>query len=134
MFYGALLLLALLGGWGSRLVAADHPPAAAPPPSGPGSAKPAHEHGRVSPQGASVADTNWPPGIDVRALLEDASIREFVGMSENAWNFANPSDVPGFGVLTAADIEELTRAWPERAVGRAVASPNARPSDAPSID
>jgi uncharacterized protein DUF3306 len=34
-----------------------------------------------------------------RAWVSDTSIRNFVGLAENQWNFTAPDDVPGFGSL-----------------------------------
>ncbi len=37
---------------------------------------------------------------DIRLLLEDPAIREFIGPSENAWDFTAPNGVPGFGPIS----------------------------------
>ena len=43
-----------------------------------------------------------------RAWSSDPSIRDFIEMAENQWDFANPDTIPGFGSLTGADdIREL---------------------------
>jgi hypothetical protein len=42
-----------------------------------------------------------------RAWQTDPAIRDFVGLSENAWDFNAPNGVPGFGPLTAEDIRRL---------------------------
>jgi uncharacterized protein DUF3306 len=38
-----------------------------------------------------------------RAWASDPAIRDFVGLSENAWDFNAPDGVPGFGPLLPAD-------------------------------
>jgi hypothetical protein len=48
-----------------------------------------------------------------RAWVTDPTIRDFVGIAENQWNFTNPSGPPGFGPLDASPtlrrlIAELT--------------------------
>ena len=42
-----------------------------------------------------------------RAWHTDPAIRDFVGLSENAWDFNAPDGVPGFGALTPEDIRRL---------------------------
>ena len=42
-----------------------------------------------------------------RAWETDPAIRDFVGLSENAWDFNAPDGVPGFGALTPEDIRRL---------------------------
>ena len=41
-----------------------------------------------------------------RAWTADPAIRNFIGLSENAWDFNTPGGVPGFGSL---DLEEIGR-------------------------
>jgi Protein of unknown function (DUF3306) len=41
-----------------------------------------------------------------RAWAADPAIRDFIGLSENAWDFNAPDGVPGFGSL---DLEEIRR-------------------------
>ena len=48
----------------------------------------------------------------VRAALRqawsaDPAIRDFIGLSENAWDFTAPVGVPGFGSLAAEDAQRL---------------------------
>jgi len=55
------------------------------------------------------------PGVParlVRAALRqawsvDPAIRDFIGLSENAWDFTAPAGVPGFGSLAAEDAQRL---------------------------
>lgn len=42
-----------------------------------------------------------------RAWRTDPAIRDFVGPSENAWDFTASDGVPGFGPLAAEDIRRL---------------------------
>src|SRR5207302_4676808 len=52
-----------------------------------------------------------PAELTRRALRHawhtDPAIRDFVGLSENAWDFNAPGGVPGFGPLTPEDIRRL---------------------------
>jgi Protein of unknown function (DUF3306) len=38
-----------------------------------------------------------------RAWTTDPAIRDFIGIAENQWDFNDPTAMPGFGPLTAAD-------------------------------
>jgi hypothetical protein len=38
-------------------------------------------------------------GPDYRFLWTDPAIKDFVGISENGWDFSKPDGVPGFGPL-----------------------------------
>jgi hypothetical protein len=57
-----------------------------------------------------------------RAWSTDPAIRDFVGLSENSWDFSAPGGVPGFGPLTtdgssrlvARTMEETESFDPER--------------------
>jgi hypothetical protein len=43
-----------------------------------------------------------------RAWTADPAIRDFVGLSENAWDFTDPSAVPGFGDIPAGyDLKRM---------------------------
>ena len=42
-----------------------------------------------------------------RAWSADPVIRDFIGLSENSWDFNAPSGVPGFGALTVEDAHRL---------------------------
>jgi Protein of unknown function (DUF3306) len=42
-----------------------------------------------------------------RAWSADPAIRDFIGLSENSWDFNGPDDVPGFGSLTTDDPGRL---------------------------
>ena len=52
------------------------------------------------------------PATLVRAALRqawsaDPAIRDFIGLSENAWDFTAPGGAPGFGSLAAEDAQRL---------------------------
>ena len=42
-----------------------------------------------------------------RAWAADPAIRDFIGLSENAWDFNAPDGVPGFGSLSVQDVRRL---------------------------
>lgn len=42
-----------------------------------------------------------------RAWSADPTIRDFIGLSENSWDFNAPGGVPGFGSLEAEDVRRL---------------------------
>jgi hypothetical protein len=68
-----------------------------------------------------------------RAWVADPAIRDFIGPSENAWDFTAPDGVPGFGPLRAIDdawrlAAQLTGATP------AAAPETARAATARSAD
>ena len=44
-----------------------------------------------------------------RAWTTDPAIRDFVGLSENAWDFNAPDGVPGFGSLNPDQIRRLVQ-------------------------
>jgi hypothetical protein len=59
-----------------------------------------------------------PAELTRRALRQiwqaDPAIRDFVGLSENAWDFNAPNGVPGFGPLTSEDVQRLLDAVTEK--------------------
>ncbi len=42
-----------------------------------------------------------------RAWSADPAIRDFIGLAENSWDFTAPGGVPGFGAVTAEEVERL---------------------------
>lgn len=50
-----------------------------------------------------------------RAWSADPAIRDFIGLSENSWDFNAPSGVPGFGALTLQDARRLLTQLTEKA-------------------
>jgi hypothetical protein len=51
-----------------------------------------------------------------RAWSADPAIRDFIGLSENSWDFTTPGGVPGFGSVTAEEVQRL--------VGQLLGEPN----------
>jgi uncharacterized protein DUF3306 len=65
-----------------------------------------------------------------RAWSSDPGIRDFVGLSENAWDFNAPAGVPGFGAISPEEVRQLL----SQAIGesdRAAAAPQAQSGPAP---
>jgi hypothetical protein len=115
----------------------------------------AADAGALEPSGAAFDPTTLPPietitaESDIRAFLApgvppeltraalrrawatDPNIRDFVGLSENSWDFNAPGAIPGFGPLEMTD--EL-RAEVAEMVGRSLAgqSPDQPASEARS--
>ncbi len=112
----------------------------APPPTEPGEAPtPAPPDAAETPADAEVDLSSLPPiesitgGTDITAFLRkgippelsraalrrawaaDPSIRDFVGLAENAWDFNDPNAMPGFGPLDCS--EEQLAALVDRIVG-----------------
>jgi hypothetical protein len=46
-----------------------------------------------------------------RGWSSDPVIRDFIGLSENSWDFNAPEGISGFGSLTPEDIQRLARAF-----------------------
>lgn len=42
-----------------------------------------------------------------RAWSADPAIRDFVGLSENSWDFNTPNSMPGFGPLESANVQKI---------------------------
>lgn len=42
-----------------------------------------------------------------RAWSADPAIRDFIGLSENSWDFNAPDSMPGFGSLDVADVRRI---------------------------
>jgi hypothetical protein len=42
-----------------------------------------------------------------RAWSADPAIRDFIGLSENSWDFTAPGGVPGFGSITGEELQRL---------------------------
>jgi hypothetical protein len=51
----------------------------------------------ITSAGAAAASG---PARDFRVLWADPAIKDFVGMSENEWDFNKPDGIPGFGSLS----------------------------------
>jgi len=70
-----------------------------------------------------------------RAWTSDPTIRDFIGIAENQWDFTNPGAVPGFGSLNLK--EEEVRAMVSRLFGEVAAEAPPESSgdrDAPVAD
>jgi len=52
-----------------------------------------------------------------RAWTADPAIRDFVGLAENAWDFNDPTAMPGFGPLDCSETELAE--WVDRIIGSA---------------
>ncbi|MGY2987518.1 hypothetical protein ACVIHH_001153 [Bradyrhizobium sp. USDA 4518] len=81
-----------------------------------------------------------------RAWSADPAIRDFVGLAENAWDFNDPTAMPGFGPLDCSEAEltalidrivgglgKLAEAPPERSVEVADSSQELREVELPGI-
>ena len=93
------------------------PPAPAKP-SAP-DAEPAFDPASLPPLESIVANSDirafLRPGVPAgltraalrRAWSADPAIRDFIGLSENSWDFTAPDGVPGFGPLDPAEVPRL---------------------------
>lgn len=57
-----------------------------------------------------------------RGWSVDPAIRDFVGLSENAWDFNDPTAMPGFGTLKAEDVRKLAAQIVEQVEARETAT------------
>jgi hypothetical protein len=64
-----------------------------------------------------------------RAWSSDPTIRDFVGLSENSWDFNAPGAIPGFGPIDKEEVARLVTRLLEEPDATAVA---AHPSTTPS--
>lgn len=64
-----------------------------------------------------------------RAWTSDPKIRDFVGLSENAWDFTAPDGVPGFGPLEmTSELRQLASQTLDE-IGRAIGKPGPLPEE-----
>ena len=60
-----------------------------------------------TPADAPLATPAYPPKPiskeKLAELLADPTIRSFVGLSENSWDFEKPDAIPGFGPMPVLD-------------------------------
>jgi hypothetical protein len=56
----------------------------------------------------SAARRDAVPAIDLRALVLDPAVKNFIGLSENSWDFTVPGGIPGFGPLPHGDARDTT--------------------------
>ena len=92
-----------------------------PAPSAPSAAaaEPAFDPASLPPLESIVANSDirafLRPGVPAgltraalrRAWSADPAIRDFIGLSENSWDFTAPNGVPGFGPLDPAEVPRL---------------------------
>lgn len=73
-----------------------------------------------------------------RAWSADPAIRDFIGLSENAWDFNKPDSIPGFGSLSAEDVRRAVLQFVQgsKTEGRAVQESDAAKEEisAPASD
>ena len=60
-----------------------------------------------------------------RAFSSDPAIRDFIGLSENAWDFTAPGGVPGFGPFAPDAARQL--------VAQVLGDPNPASGEEPSV-
>jgi hypothetical protein len=53
----------------------------------------------VKTDGSGAERSEPTAAPDIRAVLADPSIRDFIGLAENSYDFTNPHAVPGFAPL-----------------------------------
>jgi hypothetical protein len=97
-----------------------------PPPKTPASSEPADTPSPEAPAALSLPSIeSIQSGSDIapflaagvppeltraalrRAWTADPAIRDFIGLSENAWDFTAPDGVPGFGSLDPERVRQL---------------------------
>ena len=58
----------------------------------------------VGLNGDNTDSVRAPAGArDYRVLWADPAIKDFVGLSENGWDFSKPDTIPGFGSMPHHD-------------------------------
>jgi hypothetical protein len=117
--------------WSRRKREAERKTAAAARPETVGVPEPPLAPAPPLPEAPAAGTQSLPPidsidaGTDIRAFLaagvpadvsraalrrawsSDPAIRDFIGLSENSWDFTAPDGVPGFGTLTADAVRRL---------------------------
>jgi hypothetical protein len=97
-------------GTASDASAASLPPEEAQSPFDPASLPPIESIGAgsdIRPFLAAGVPADLTRAALRRAWSADPTIRDFIGLSENSWDFNAPGGVPGFGSLTAEDARRL---------------------------
>jgi hypothetical protein len=98
------------GGGAAPEVSAALPPGETRPPPDPASLPPIESIGAGADIRAFLA-AGVPADLARAALRRawsaDPVIRDFIGLSENSWDFNAPGGVPGFGSVKAEDIRRL---------------------------
>ena len=67
-----------------------------------------------------------------RAWSTDPAIRDFIGLSENSWDFNAPDGVPGFGSLTPQRLARMNGEADSPVTGRIVPAPTLEALRVPS--
>jgi uncharacterized protein DUF3306 len=115
------------GGTAPEVPAASSPPRETPLPVDPASLPPIESIGAGSDIRAFLA-AGVPADLTRAALRHawaaDPAIREFIGLSENSWDFNAPGGVPGFGSVKAEDVRRLLA----RVMGEPETADNAPPA------
>jgi hypothetical protein len=135
----------------SHAIEAADPPDAAAPQAAQSDPAPSGDSSRTAPAaGPGVAPPTLPAIADItaetdvsgflragvpedvaraalrRAWSADPAIRDFIGLSENSWDFNAPDGMPGFGPIDPAEVERLIARFagkPETAAAHDVVSP-----------
>jgi Protein of unknown function (DUF3306) len=106
----------------------------------PGSSEAAFDLTKLPPIETITADTDirafLAPGVPAeltraalrRAWAADPKIRDFIGLSENAWDFNAPGAIAGFGPL---EMTDGLRSQITRMIGRGIEGAAADPSGSP---
>ena len=108
--------------WSRRKRAAGNKTRAEPAPAAPPAAEPVVAPAELPPlppidsiEAGSDISAFLAPGVPTalsqaalrRAWSADPAIRDFIGLSENSWDFNAPGGVPGFGPLTTDGSSRL---------------------------
>jgi len=70
-----------------------------------------------------------------RAWSADPAIRDFVGLSENAWDFNKPDSIPGFGSLSREEVKRVVTQFlgaAQETEGRAVPEASGKGEEIPA--
>jgi hypothetical protein len=124
----------------SERVAAEAPSAKPEPQAAP-SEEPEFDISKLPSLDSITASTDMTafmqPGVPAalrhaalrRAWSADPAIRDFIGLSENAWDFTKPNEIAGFGeIAPGTDVARMAR----RILGEAVESPE-EPAETPAV-
>ena len=117
----------------SEAAAASLPPEEAQSPFDPASLPPIGSIGAgsdIRPFLAAGVPADLARAALRRAWSTDPAIRDFIGLSENSWDFNAAGGVPGFGSLTAEDARRLLA----RVMGETQTSEPAAPAGERSSD
>lgn len=108
---------------------ADIPPGEAQPLFDPASLPPIESIGAgsdIQPFLAAGVPADLTRAALRRAWAADPAIRDFIGLSENSWDFNAPGGVPGFGTVQAEEVRRL--------LAQAMGEPDAALSEQPAAE